>query len=73
MVQSLDDKSDCSVCSLRFKFNVDLSFSEMRRLYSIKLKKSYAQRQRKNKKDLERVEERKFENSKNFSRNFQFG
>ena len=29
----------CSVCSLRIKFNIDLSFSEMRRLYWIKRKK----------------------------------
>ena len=30
----------CSVCSLRIKFNIDLSFSEMRRLYWIKRKKN---------------------------------
>ena len=29
----------CSVCSLRIKFNIDLSCSEMRRLYWLKLKK----------------------------------
>ena len=27
------------VCSLRVKFNIDLGFNEMRKLYSIKLKK----------------------------------
>ena len=37
--KSLDDKSVCSVSSLRVKFNVDFSFSEFGRLYSIKLKK----------------------------------
>ena len=37
--QSLDDKSVCSVCSLMAKFNVDLSFSEMKKFYSIKFEK----------------------------------
>ena len=37
--QSLDDKSECSVCSIRVKFNVYLSFSEMGRFYSTKFKK----------------------------------
>ena len=37
--ESLDDKSVCSVSSLRVKFNVDVSFSEMGRLYLIKYKK----------------------------------
>ena len=37
--ESLDDKSVCSVNSLRIKFNVDVSFSEMGRLYLIKYKK----------------------------------
>ena len=36
--ESLDDKSVCSVSSLRVKFNVDVSFSEMGRLYLIKYK-----------------------------------
>ena len=35
--------------ALRVTFNVDLSFSKMRRLLSIKFKKTYAHRQRKNK------------------------
>ena len=34
--QSLDDKSVCNVYSLRVKFNIDLSFSEITKLYSIK-------------------------------------
>ena len=29
---------ECTICSLRVKFNIDLSFSEMRTLYWIKLK-----------------------------------
>ena len=37
---SLDDQSACSVCSLRVKFNIDLSFSGMGKLYSINFKKS---------------------------------
>ena len=37
--QSLDDKSVCNFCSLRVKANIDLSFNEMRKLYSIKSKK----------------------------------
>ena len=36
--KSLDDNSGSS---LRVKINVDLSFSEIRRLYSIKFKKAY--------------------------------
>ena len=40
MVPSLDDKSVCGACSLRVKFNVDLSFSEMRKIYSIEFKKA---------------------------------
>ena len=67
-----DDKRECSVCSLRVKFNIDLSFNEMRRLYSIKFRKAYAHRQRTNKEELERVRERKFKNSRSFPRNFQF-
>ena len=61
-----------SVCSLKVKFDIDLSFSEMRRLYSIEFKKAKAHRDRKLKKELERVHERNFENSRNFPRNFQF-
>ena len=38
----------CAVWSLRVKFNVDLSFSEIRRIYSIKFKK-HKLRQRKHK------------------------
>ena len=34
--QNLDGKSVCSVCSLMVKFNIDLSFSDMKRFYSIK-------------------------------------
>ena len=70
-VKSLDDKGNCSVCSLRIKFNVDLSFSKMERVYSIKLKKAYAHRQRTNKEKLERVHERNLENFQNFPRIFQ--
>ena len=59
----------CSVCSLRIKFNIDLSFSEMRRLYWIKRKKN----KKKQKEEFERVHERNFQNFRNFPRNFQFG
>ena len=38
--QTLHDKSVCSVCSPRVKLNVDLRFIDMRRFYSIKLKKA---------------------------------
>ena len=69
---SLDDTSVYSVCSLKVKFDIDLSFIEMRRLYSIKLKKAKTHRDRKLKKELERVHERNFENFRNFPRNFQF-
>ena len=55
------------------KSNVDLSFSEMRRLYSIKFKKAYTYRQRKKKEEMGRVHERNFENSIKFPSNFQFG
>ena len=60
--QSLNDKSAHSPFSLRFKFNVDLSFSKMERVYSMKFKKAYAHRQRTNKEELERVHERNLEN-----------
>ena len=40
----------CSVCSLRIKFNIDLSFSEMRRLYWLKLKKKEKKTQESKKK-----------------------
>ena len=43
---------------------IDLSFIEMRRLYSIKFKKAYTHRQRKNKEELERVHKRNFESSR---------
>ena len=59
----------CSVCSLRIKFNIDFSFSEMRRLYWIKRKKN----KKKQKAEFERVHERNFQNFRNFPRNFQFG
>ena len=42
----------------------NLSFSEMRRFYSAKSKNAYNNRQIKNKKWLERVNERNFENSR---------
>ena len=71
--QSLDDKSDGSICSTRVKFNVDLSFCVMRRLYSWKFKKGYAYRQRKNRKELKGAHKRNFENSRNFTRDFKFG
>ena len=59
----------CIVCSLRVKINADLNFSEMRRLYSIKLKKASAHRQKtKRKKELKRIHERNFENSGNIKR-----
>ena len=55
-------------------FNLDSSFSEMRKLYSIQLNKEYEQWQRKNwKEELESVHERKFQNFGNVSINFQFG
>ena len=47
--QSLDNKNASNVFSLRVKFNGGFSFGEMRRLYSIKIKKANAHRQRKNK------------------------
>ena len=34
-IQSLKDKCVCSVCSLKVKFNIDLSSSEVRTLYWI--------------------------------------
>ena len=37
----LDDKSMCSVGSLRVRFKIDLDFSEMRKIYSIKPKKKH--------------------------------
>ena len=59
--------------AVKKKSNVNLSFSEMRRLYSIKFKKAFAYRQRKNKEDMERVHERNFKNCIKFPSNFQFG
>ena len=38
--QGLDGKSVYSVCSLRVSLKIDLSCSELRRLYSTKIKKS---------------------------------
>ena len=70
--QSLDDKGVCNVCSLRVKFNKDLSFNEMRELYSIKLKK-HEHTEKESIKKLGRVHGRNFENSRNFPSNFQFG
>ena len=65
----LDDKSMCSVGSLRVKFKIDLDFSEMRKIYSIKPKKNInTYTKKKYKKELERVHERNFENSRNFLR-----
>ena len=49
----------CSVCSLTVKFNVGLSFSEMRKLYWIKFINAYTQRE----KESGRVHERNYENS----------
>ena len=48
----------CCVCSLRVKFNIDLSFGEMRRLYWIKFINAYTQREIKS----GRVHERTYEN-----------
>ena len=65
----LDDKSMCSVGSLRVRFKIDLDFSEMRKIYSIKPKKNInTYTKKKYKKELERVHERNFENSRNFLR-----
>ena len=67
--QALDDKS-VSVCILRIKFNIDLSFSKMRRLYWIKFINAYTQtererekerqKERKNQEELDRVHQRNF-------------
>ena len=54
----------CSVCSLRVKFNIDLSFNEMRKPYWIKFINKCTQRGKKNQEVLERVHERNFENSR---------
>ena len=49
----------CSVCILRIKFNIDLSFSEMRRLYRIKfINAYYTERERKRERERERERER---------------
>ena len=50
----------CSVSSFRSKFNIDLSFSEMRRLYWTKFINGYTQRE----KESGRVHEKNYENSK---------
>ena len=39
MVPEFDNKTVCIVSSLRVKFNIDLTFSELNRFYSIKFKK----------------------------------
>ena len=62
--QGLDGKSVYSVCSLRVSFKIDLSCSELRRLYSTKIKKVYTHKQRKNEEDMEGAHERNFQNSK---------
>ena len=50
----------CSVCILRIKFNIDLSFSEMRRLYRIKFINAYYT-ERESKRERERETERERE------------
>lgn len=54
----------CNVCSLRAKFNVDVSFREIGKLYSMKFKRVYSHRHRKNKEQLQRIHESIFENSR---------
>ena len=56
----------CSVYIAGVKFNIELSFCEMIRLYWIKFKNAYTQREkdRKNQKDLDRAHQMEFENSK---------
>ena len=73
LYHGLDDKNVYSVYSLKVKFNVDLSFSEMRSFYSMKCKETYTHRQRKNIEELEGVHERNFENSKNLLSTFRLG
>ena len=58
----------CSVCILRIKFNIDLSFSEMRRLYRIKFINAYytereseREREREKERDRERKRDRQRE------------
>ena len=49
----------CSVCILRFKFNIDLSFSEVRRLYRIKfINAYYTHTHREREREREREKER---------------
>ena len=49
----------CSVYILRIKFNIDLSFSEMRRLYRIKfINAYYTEREREREREKERERER---------------
>ena len=68
------EKVQCVFLAIyRVKFNIDLSSNEMRTLFSIKFKKAYPHRQRKNKEGLEKVHERNFENSRNLPKKFQFG
>lgn len=54
----------CNVCRLRAKFNVDVSFSEMGKLYSMNFKRVYSHRHRKNKEQLLGIHESIFENSR---------
>ena len=56
----------CSVSILRFKFNIDLSFSEVRRLYRIKFINAYythththTQREREREREREKERERR--------------
>ena len=46
MSESMSTKSVCGVCSLRFKSKIDLSFREIRRLYSKQFNKAYIHRER---------------------------
>ena len=63
----------CSVCILRIKFNIDLSFSEMRRLYRIKFINAYytereSERERERKRETERERETDRENQDELER-----
>ena len=57
-------KRVCSVCSFSFRFEIDDSFHEMRKLQWIKFTNGYKHRERKNQDELERVHEKNFENPK---------
>ena len=56
----------CIVCSLKVKLNIDLSFSEVRRLFKIKFINAYTHRE----KESGRAHERSYENSKLINTNF---